>query len=92
MQVDVAAYILLLDTEQNNLKRKNRMANIKIHDIRPTGADLFNSSESYLQDLSDVELLETNGGSSPFCITLAVGFTIGLVLSAIGISVADAQR
>jgi hypothetical protein len=48
------------------------MTTISIHDLRPTGADLFDSSESYLQELSDTELSETNGGSSPFCWTLAV--------------------
>jgi hypothetical protein len=61
------------------------MANISIYDLRPTGADLFDGSESYLQELSDIELSETNGGSSPFCIGIigiAVGFLVTVFIDA----------
>jgi hypothetical protein len=57
------------------------MATIAICDLHPTGADLFNSSESYLQELSDIELSETNGGSSPLFFT--IGLSIGLIFSGI---------
>ncbi|WP_309734066.1 hypothetical protein [Chamaesiphon sp. OTE_75_metabat_556] len=42
------------------------MAVISISNLRPTGADLFDSSESYLQDLTDIELENTVGGSTPY--------------------------
>jgi hypothetical protein len=48
------------------------MANISIVDLRPAGADLFDSSESYLQELSDVELSKTNGGSSIVCSIIVI--------------------
>jgi hypothetical protein len=48
------------------------MANITISNLRPAGVDLFDGSESYLQDLSDMELVETNGGSVFFFITAGV--------------------
>jgi hypothetical protein len=38
------------------------MAVISISNLRPTGADLFDSSESYLHDLTDAELESTVGG------------------------------
>jgi hypothetical protein len=46
----------------------------------------FDSSESYLQELSDIELSGTTGGSSLFCITLAVGFATGLIFTGITIT------
>jgi hypothetical protein len=55
------------------------MANILIYDLRPTGSDLFDSSESYLQEISDFELSETNGGISPL-VAFAIGFGIGYVI------------
>jgi hypothetical protein len=68
------------------ISRGKQMATISIRDLRPAGADLFDGSESYLQELSDIELLGTNGGSSPFCITLAIGFTLGLLITVIDIA------
>jgi hypothetical protein len=41
------------------------MAVISISNLRSTGADLFDSSESYLQELTDIELENTVGGISP---------------------------
>ena len=56
------------------------MANINISDLRPAGADLFLDSESYLNDLTEGEMLifggrwcvsfwccSGGGGSSPTC-------------------------
>lgn len=44
------------------------MANITISELRPAGADLFNGSESFLQELTDTEMDYTNGGGFGFCI------------------------
>ena len=38
------------------------MANINISDLRPAGADLFLDSESYLNDLTEGEMINTLGG------------------------------
>ena len=59
------------------------MASIKINNLQLAGADLFNDSESYLNELNESELSFTNGGSSPLCVTL--GITIGTNIS-IGIT------
>jgi hypothetical protein len=48
------------------------MATIKISDLHPTGADLFQDSENYLNELTDEELDLTQGGR-----TGSVIFTIG---------------
>jgi lactobin A/cerein 7B family class IIb bacteriocin len=69
-------FVLLFRTY---IQGKNQMANITIPNLCPAGADLFDSSESYLQELSDIELLDTNGGLSP----LVAGFIIGV---AVGVS------
>lgn len=57
------------------------MANITISNLRPAGADLFDSSESYLQELSDMELLDTNGGATPFVAGLIIGLATGIATS-----------
>ncbi|NEO44494.1 MAG: hypothetical protein F6K55_10315 [Moorea sp. SIO4A3] len=38
------------------------MAKIKIKDIKPTGADLFKDSESFMNELSNDELEQAMGG------------------------------
>ena len=38
------------------------MANIAISELRPAGADLFDGSESFLQELTDTELDANKGG------------------------------
>ena len=38
------------------------MAKIKIKDIKSTGADLFNDSESFMNELSNDELEQAMGG------------------------------
>jgi lactobin A/cerein 7B family class IIb bacteriocin len=43
------------------------------------GSDLFNDSESFLQELTEDELLETNGGITPTVIFTA-GFVAGVGL------------
>jgi hypothetical protein len=43
------------------------MAIIKINNLNTAGFDLFNDSESYLNDLTDDEMSLTQGGSSPVC-------------------------
>jgi hypothetical protein len=57
------------------------MASIKISDLRPSGLDLFVDSESFLNDLSDSDLANTNGGATPVAITLLgaawLGYSIG---------------
>ncbi|MDY7003089.1 MAG: hypothetical protein SWX82_03710 [Cyanobacteriota bacterium] len=39
------------------------MPNINISDLRPAGADLFLDSESYLNDLTEEEMMNTLGGA-----------------------------
>jgi hypothetical protein len=40
------------------------MANITISDLRPTGAELFTDSESYMNELTNEEITIT-GGATP---------------------------
>ncbi len=49
------------------------MAVIAINDLRPTGAELFFGSESFMADLNDNELGNVNGGISPTFYFAAVG-------------------
>ena len=44
------------------------MANITISDLRPAGTDLFLDSESYLNDLTQGEMMNTLGGCG-WCLT-----------------------
>jgi lactobin A/cerein 7B family class IIb bacteriocin len=55
------------------------MALISISNLRPSGADLFDGSESYLQDLNDNELVETNGGITPSIAAFTAGFVVSVV-------------
>jgi hypothetical protein len=68
------------------------MPNIKINDLHSTGVDLFNDSESYLNELTDEDLNLTHGGftksikrfanwSSDVC-TLTVGSAIIVITEA----------
>jgi hypothetical protein len=41
------------------------MPTIKIDDLRPTGAELFSDSESYMNELGDGELELNYGGATP---------------------------
>jgi hypothetical protein len=58
-------------------KRNIIMALITVSNLRPSGLDLFDSSESYLQELSDAELEGTNGGATP--LLFAAGFIAGYI-------------
>ena len=52
------------------------MANIDISDLRPAGADLFLDSESYLNDLTEGEMINTLGGISPIITIPIITITI----------------
>ncbi len=41
------------------------MASIKISDLRPSGFDLFEDSESFLEELNDENMGIINGGMTP---------------------------
>jgi hypothetical protein len=40
------------------------MANIKIHNLNPTGSELFGDSETFLNELGEAELNSVEGGTS----------------------------
>jgi hypothetical protein len=40
------------------------MSNIKIHNISPSGSELFHDSESYLNELTDNEMGSIEGGTT----------------------------
>lgn len=72
------------------------MANIKISDLHPAGANFFLDSESYMHELTDDDLYTTRGGSvttlaatltSPAC---AIGAAI--TMSAVALAVGLANR
>ena len=50
------------------------MTNVKVNNIKPTGADLFNDSESFLRELKDQRTKQFMGGKSiptvhsPLCV------------------------
>lgn len=46
------------------------MAAIQINDLRPVGSELFNDSESYLQELSTEDINEVLGGGA-----IVIGYT-----------------
>ena len=54
------------------------MASIKIANLQPAGADLFNDSENYLNELTESELIDSNGGS-PTATTLIFAASILIV-------------
>jgi hypothetical protein len=47
------------------------MATIAISDLYVPGADLFSDSESYLDEVSNSDVLRVNGGSTPACLYAA---------------------
>ena len=55
------------------------MASIKINDIQLNGSDLFNDSESYLSELTQSELIDNHGGSTPTSTLLFFGGSMILV-------------
>ena len=57
-----------------------QMANIEINELKPAGAELFSDSEGFMNELSDSELHNINGGAAQFTVTWAAtcrsgGFT-----------------
>jgi hypothetical protein len=48
------------------------MTTIMISDLQPTGSDLLIDSENFLNELTDAELIQTRGGTTPLCLAGAV--------------------
>lgn len=64
------------------------MAKIAISELQPAGADLFDGSESYLQELTDTDLNENKGGKAE--ITPTTYFIGGVICgAAVGYLTAD---
>ena len=57
------------------------MANIKINNLNPAGSELFNDSESYLDELTTEELNVIGGGTPAvagiFVLKTIAGYLIG---------------
>jgi hypothetical protein len=60
------------------------MATIKINEIRLTGSDLLSDFESYLDELSDSDTLQVNGGGTPV-ITATIALS-GLFVASLNFS------
>ncbi|QLE39980.1 class IIb bacteriocin, lactobin A/cerein 7B family [Nostoc sp. C052] len=64
------------------------MATIKINNLNAAGSDLFNDSESYLNELTNEEVTSINGGIVPLivsaywasCATVGILYGISAVL------------
>ncbi|MFN6526289.1 hypothetical protein [Nostoc sp. ChiSLP03a] len=54
------------------------MANIVISNLRPAGAELFDGSESFMNDLTDSELDITKGGLTPAVFFAGVAVGVGI--------------
>lgn len=48
------------------------MASIKISDLHPAGSDFFNDSESFMSELTDSEIVNTQGGMITTTITTVI--------------------
>lgn len=60
------------------------MSSIIISNLNPVGSTLLSDSESFLNDLSDMEVFSIQGGSTPVCIGVGLaGFTFGVGTSII---------
>lgn len=47
------------------------MSTISISDLKPSGLDLFSDSENYLDEISESEFTNVNGGiSTPVCLSI----------------------
>ncbi|MDZ8186038.1 MAG: hypothetical protein RMX96_14445 [Nostoc sp. ChiSLP02] len=51
------------------------MATIKIHDLSPAGSELFQDSESFLNELTDAEL-GVHGGRAAESVTVTITLTV----------------
>ncbi|MEH2072418.1 MAG: bacteriocin [Nostoc sp.] len=56
------------------------MANIKLHDLSPAGSELFQDSESFLNELNTEELNNVNGGLFGITITITITITLTITL------------
>ncbi|MBC1236967.1 hypothetical protein VF14_33350 [Nostoc linckia z18] len=56
------------------------MATIKIHDLSPAGSELFQDSESFLNELTDAEL-GVHGGLRAESVSVTVSVTLTVTYS-----------
>jgi hypothetical protein len=49
-----------------NYTRKKQMANIDLNELNPTGSELFQDSESYLNEINEKEVDGVIGGTGSF--------------------------
>lgn len=56
------------------------MARIKLNDLSPIGSELFQDSESFLNELSSEELIGVQGGFLSITLTITVTITITFTL------------
>lgn len=52
------------------------MASIKINELRPAGSELFQDSESFLNELTNEELGTVEGGLLSLTLTITVSITL----------------
>jgi hypothetical protein len=52
------------------------MASIKIHDLRPAGSELFNDSESFLNELTEGELGVSGGARATLSISISISLSL----------------
>ncbi len=55
------------------------MSTIQVRNLEPKGLDLFNSAESFINELSDedLQISSPHGGCTPFVLGLWAGMIIG---------------
>jgi hypothetical protein len=56
------------------------MANIKLHDLSPVGSEFFQDSESFLNELTNDELVGVQGGLLSITLTITVTITLTLTI------------
>ena len=49
------------------------MSKIELYELQPSGLDLFKDSESYLNELSEVEIASVNGGRRWRSVVINIG-------------------
>ncbi len=49
------------------------MSKIELYELQPSGLDLFKDSESYLNELSEVEIASVNGGRRWRTVVINIG-------------------
>ncbi len=62
------------------------MASIQIYDLQPTGFDLFNDSESFMNELTDNELVNTQGGDATTIILSVIGVLVAVTVIGSGVN------